>query len=141
VTTYWLRVVNKDEIPGLDTELTYYLSGPMKGYPEHNWPVFTENARYLREWGLKIASPHELNPTAHLDTKVLETYPINYLKADIIEMLLKTQGIILLKGWPKSRGARAELSVALDLEFPVWFYDNYRLTRMSYELGDPDEAE
>lgn len=115
--------------PGMDFDLTYYLSGPMKGYPDHNWPAFQHACDVLRRTGLKIVSPHEVTADANVNVPV--EYPMHFLKADLLEMLAQTQGIILLKGWPKSYGARVELQLALSLEFPVWYFDNYQLTNMN----------
>lgn len=117
----------------MDLKLTYYLSGPMKGYPDHNWPAFQHASEVLRNTGITVISPHEVNPMAN--KTVSERYPLEYLQADVIEMVSQCSGLILLKGWPSSRGARVELELALSLEWPIWFYDEYRLTAMS-DLGD-----
>ena len=120
-------------LPSMDMNITYYLGGPMRGYPEHNWPAFRAACEQLRAAGLKIISPHEVNPAANQDPSVANpdvyVYPLKYLKTDI-EAMIKCDGLILLKGWPKSRGAKAELSIALDLEYPVYFYDNYQIVSM-----------
>jgi hypothetical protein len=38
-------------------------------------------------------------------------------------MVEHCSGIILLRGWPQSRGARLELSTAVALDWPVYYYD------------------
>lgn len=115
-------------VPDMDRSLSYYLSGPMKGYPDHNWPAFTEACEILRRTGLTIVSPHEVNPAANVEAKLNpEKYPLDYLRNDIIEMLNRCQSMILMKGWPKSRGVRLELDIALSLEWPIYYYHDYRL--------------
>lgn len=117
--------------PEFNFGLVYYLSGPMRGYPEHNFPAFEQAAQTLRNTGVILISPHELHKDVDLEAEAARTdYGYEYLKEDIAYMTRHTHGIILLKGWTKSKGACAELSVALSLDFPVWFYDNYTLTKM-----------
>jgi hypothetical protein len=46
---------------------------------------------------------------------------VTLLQRDL-RALAECQGIILLPGWTKSKGAKFELHVALTLEMPVRFY-------------------
>ena len=39
-----------------------YVSGPMTGIPEFNYPAFEAAARRLRDAGFDVVSPHEVNP-------------------------------------------------------------------------------
>jgi hypothetical protein len=119
----------------IDLSRVYYIGGPMKGYPDHNFPAFREAAEILRYTGLKIVSPTEVNLDAYEFAKQHgdgneAPYPLHFVAADILEMVTKCNGLILLSGWPRSRGARIELGIALDLEWPIWFYNNYQLTFM-----------
>lgn len=112
--------------PGFDRTRTWYLSGPMSGYPEFNFPAFERAANMLRQV-TTVVSAHEVDHGIHTGAG---TQPyVEYLRGDLME-LLRCNGIILLKGWPKSKGARLELEVAMDLEYPVWFYDEYRLIEL-----------
>ncbi len=101
----------------INTELTYYLSGPITGIDNNNKEAFTEAAYRLRNvFNLKIVNPIEFGETPGKTWK-------EYLTEDFLVMARDCQGIILLNGWPQSRGARAELQFALSLEWPVFFYD------------------
>jgi hypothetical protein len=116
----------------MDLSLVYYLGGPMTGYPEFNFPAFAHAKEVLNNTGIKVLSAHEINHGEHTGTG---TQPHSeYLRTDLIH-LCQCNGLILLKGWPHSKGARLELDVALALEFPIWFYDEYRLIYM----GDKHE--
>lgn len=98
-------------------EATYYLSGPMAGYKENNFPAFESAARDLRAFGVKIFSPHEVKQEGGMMWA-------DYLAADISGMLeAKCTGIILLRGWPSSKGAWLELQIAVALGFPVYYFD------------------
>jgi hypothetical protein len=104
---------------------TYYLSGPMAGYPELNFPAFDEAAEDLRAAGISIISPAEIA----IDKE--EPSNEDYLANDFAVMAAQCEGIILLKGWPRSVGARAELEIALTLKWPVYYYENYLLINMN----------
>lgn len=39
-----------------------YISGPMSGMPEHNFPAFNAEAARLRALGYDVVNPAELNP-------------------------------------------------------------------------------
>lgn len=103
----------------------YYLSGPMAGYENHNFPAFEKAAGELRDAGVMILSPHELTPPIDLPTDA------DYLKHDFQQMLIHCKGIILLRGWPQSTGARAELEVAMTLKWPVYYYEGWVLHDMN----------
>lgn len=87
-----------------------YLSGPMTGYWDHNYPAFMEEARRLRALGYEVVNPAEINPP--------NTPRAECLRNDI-RQLTYCDGIALMRGWPHSSGAQAEQHVAhhLNLEF------------------------
>ena len=90
-----------------------YLSGPMTGIPEFNFPAFTAACEALRAAGHEVVSPHELeSSTGH---------PWDYyLRHDLIAMLTHCNSIALLPGWYDSKGAKLEFHVALTLGFTVY---------------------
>jgi len=112
----------------IDPDLTYYLSGPMAGYADHNFPAFEAAMTELRDAGLSILSPHKVEHP-NLSGKPEEW--AEYLRNDLKEMLSFCQGIILLRGWPQSRGARLELSIAQALDWPTYYYNDFTLTNMN----------
>jgi hypothetical protein len=101
---------------------TVYLSGPMSGLPDNNWPAFKQATMDLRSAGFTVISPHETIQTAEGAAWT------DCLRADIAAML-EAEAIILLPGWPKSRGARLELHIALALEMPAYYYTNGHIVR------------
>jgi len=96
--------------------MTWYLSGPMSGIDEHNFPAFVYAKTQMELRGHIVVSPHETD----LGDAVGEW--VEFLRADLIRMM-RCQGIVLLRGWSKSRGSRLELSVAMALGFPVRFFN------------------
>lgn len=110
------------QMPEFDYRITYYLSGPMAGYPEFNFPMFQKAMEQLTASGINILSPHQIKH-AKADQPWEE-----FLRVDLIEMLQECAGIILLPGWPQSKGARMELDAALKLSWPVYYYDPETMT-------------
>lgn len=109
----------------IDGALVYYLAGPMSGIEDHNYPAFERACSDLRERGFSVVSPHETIPNA--DGKI----PWEVCLRDDVQTLSKCQGIILLPGWSASRGARLEISIAINLGMPVLFYNHGVLVNVS----------
>lgn len=116
--------------PEFDFGITYYLSGPMSGYPDYNYEAFRVASGVLRETGVTLESPHENEwPDGH------EAMDPSDLWGDMMEKALsqmeKCNGIILLKGWPQSKGARQELMIGMKLNWPIWYYHDFQLINMN----------
>lgn len=92
-----------------------YISGPMTGYPDFNYPAFHAAAAYWRSRGFDVVSPAELNDTTDGRWE-------DYLRADLAA-LLRCDAIAMLPGWEGSRGANLELHVARALGMEVWGAD------------------
>lgn len=91
-----------------------YVSGPMTGLPEHNYPTFAAATNALVDAGYDVSSPHEIvitkphgEPTWH-----------DYMRA-AVRMLTHCDAIAVLPGWEKSRGALVEIDLARALDMPV----------------------
>jgi hypothetical protein len=106
-----------------------YLSGPMTGIPEYNYPYFNRVADAIRTtYNDRVFNPAEAfegNTDLPRDT---------YLRHDI-ETLLYVDAIVLLPGWETSKGALLELWIARELTLDIWKWDDERglLFRMSEE--------
>lgn len=90
-----------------------YLSGPMTGIPEFNFPAFHRAAASLRASGYEVINPAELDAA--------DTGPMTweqYLRRDIGH-LITCDGIALLPDYENSRGACLELSIAKQLGMEV----------------------
>lgn len=112
-------VLNMDEF---DYSITYYVSGPMAGYTDHNFPLFEKANLMLEDSGIKTLSPHNVEH----EGENLRWH--DYLRGDLIEMLSFCGGIILLPGWPQSSGAGLELYNAKALGWPVYYFDPETMT-------------
>lgn len=82
-----------------------YVSGPMSGIEEENFPAFHAAARALRMLGYEVVNPAEFDTdVAGLDESARW---IKFLKADI-KALMDCEGIVMLPGWEQSQGAKLE---------------------------------
>lgn len=85
-------------------KIKLYLSGPMRGFPEDNYPAFHAAAKQLREAGYEVVNPAELVKDHGLSMR-------EYFKADL-PALLECDGVAQLHGWEDSEGAKNEIGIA-----------------------------
>ena len=85
-----------------------YLSGPMTGLPENNYPAFNAAAAQLRAAGYEVVNPAELGLPDGLPW-------ISYMRAALAAMVTTADAVATLPGWYTSRGASAEVLLALRL--------------------------
>lgn len=88
-----------------------YLSGPMTGIPEHNFPAFNAEAARLRAQGYDVVNPVDINPDP-------ATSWHECLRHDLAA-LLTCDALALLPGWQGSTGAHLEMHVAHRIAMPI----------------------
>lgn len=96
-----------------------YLSGPMTGHPESNFPAFHAAAAALRAKGLEVVNPAEISVKG---AENAADFYMACLRADLRAMM-DCEAIALLAGWEKSNGANLELHVAHRVGMDVLFVD------------------
>lgn len=114
--------------------MKFYIAGPMRGYPNFNFPAFNAAAAMLRAEGNEVFSPAERdierhggvdvsanNPTG-CEQKATEDHGFSLreaLRDDTHYICMEADGLYMLPGWEKSSGAVAEhaLAKALNLAF------------------------
>jgi hypothetical protein len=94
-----------------------YLSGPMSGYPEMNYPLFHRVAAALRAQGHRVYNPAEFEHSESV-------FPLRRAMAEYARFIcIEADTIVLLPGWAKSLGVRAELALAENCRLDVLFHD------------------
>lgn len=106
-----------------------YISGPMTGMPEHNFPAFHAAAADLRAQGWTVENPAEHFNGAHgLPWEV-------YMVQDIHVITRGCWGIAVLDGWEGSRGARLEVLLGRSCRLNLL---KYRPGRTPVTLGEDE---
>ena len=102
-------------------DLVYYISGPMTGIDDYNFPAFERVTQALRKQGKTVVSPHEVQHDDHGIPGSL--HRTEYLRGDLLAMLKECNAIVVLPGWLASWGAKLEIHVAEMLEFKAFIFD------------------
>lgn len=114
-----------------------YISGPMSGIKDENFPAFNAAARALRSVGYEVVNPAEFKTNVKgLEGKARWN---KFLKADI-KALMDCDGIVMLPGWQKSEGALLEIYNARALDFTVLEFESAILQARSYTDPAPEPA-
>lgn len=90
-----------------------YLSGPMTGIPDFNFPKFHRLAAVIRATGVECFNPAETDGGS-------QDKPYEFYIREDIKALLECTELALMPGWENSKGANLELSIARALKLPVY---------------------
>lgn len=104
---------------------TYYLAGPMRGIPEYNFPAFRNAAFKLRNTGLTIISPAEMDEQVGFNAETDGWSSDDAADAVVrdVKAIANADGIILLPGWEQSKGSWQEIITANYLGKQILTYD------------------
>lgn len=91
-----------------------YVSGPMTGLPDFNFPAFNAAAASLRAKGHQVVNPAELD----VQDAGKPMQWSDYLRRDI-RALMDCEAIYMLDGWANSKGARLEHHIAQQLGLEI----------------------
>lgn len=97
-----------------------YVSGPMTGLPDFNYPAFQATTSRLRAAGLEVVCPTEIGDQP--DTAIGDPTWTDYIRADL-RAILDVDAIVCLPGWLRSKGATLECHVATALGLPLYSAD------------------
>lgn len=87
----------------------------MSGIEDYNFPAFHGAAHALRDRGLTVISPAELDEA---EGDVGEHSWEHYIRRDL-KHLAESKSVAVLPGWRDSRGAKLEVHIARALDMPV----------------------
>ena len=122
-----------------------YIAGPMSGIPQFNIPKFFRVSSILKANGFYPINPAELDGDSGLlvaslknlegDPTKTEGFSNGYdesvwaqvLGRDVEVVLSKVEGIVLLEGWQKSKGARIEAFCALTQGLTIYLWQDDQL--------------
>jgi hypothetical protein len=93
-----------------------YISGPITGLPEGNYPAFNAAAADLRARGFEVENPAEaFGGVRGLPWEI-------YMANDVEVIMTECWGIALLDGWATSRGSRLEVALSVNLGLKIYRY-------------------
>ena len=91
-----------------------YIAGPMKGWPDWNYPAFNAAEARLRAACASVVNPAELGAKYGSPAEIdADPQKMDALVLEELQALGTCEAIYLLPGWQWSRGARKELQLAL----------------------------
>lgn len=91
-----------------------YVSGPVTGMADLNRPAFERAAAVLEAAGHSALLPHWFVPPGSDWQSAMRR---------CVETLARCDGVALLPGWERSRGANAECDLAIAIGMPVRVLD------------------
>lgn len=117
--------------PSTDAPKRIYLAGPMRGYPEFNFPTFHAVAWALRQDGHEVFSPAEKDIERHGGVDISKgnkqgsieqaqsehKFSLRQALSQDLDYICNTANmIVMLPGWEVSNGSRAEHATAVALQ-------------------------
>lgn len=106
--------------------MTAFISGPMSGYEDFNYPAFHEAGKLLSKVGIEFESPAHMCTGQYLyPPRADDALPWDYYMRKSLRQLLQCKAIIMLPGWQDSRGAQLEKQVAEALGMVVLYLGYY----------------
>lgn len=122
----------------VSTDDCLYVAGPMTGLPQFNFPAFDEATTNLRREGFKVVSPAELDDEETRAAALAspdgapgsgttngDTWG-DFLARDVKLIADQCDGVAVIDGWNKSKGARLETFIAHVTSKPVVYYPTMR---------------
>ena len=114
---------------GLIMERVVYLSGPMSGLTDYNYPAFDAAARELRARGFTVITPSENKPPVPKPTwhDYMEMARAQVPTVDMI---------VTLPGWRNSQGAIEEVYLARAHRIEIVDYEMLITTNITWPLAN-----
>ena len=100
------------------TKKVVYICGPMRGYPDYNFPTFDRAERILRNRGYHPVSPAAMDrlfegwgAAPPGDAEFTQSDFKRFILRDLVA-LMDCDAICMLPGWQDSKGAKLEKALA-----------------------------
>lgn len=114
-----------------------YIAGPMTMIPEYNHPAFNSMAKTLRDIGIDVLNPAEIDAA---DPGDMPSQPWEfYLRRDLVLIAESVDRMVFLPGWKMSRGAKLEHQVGkalgMELIYPSKFRAWFEVQRLEHTIA------
>jgi hypothetical protein len=114
-----------ENVPVFEGHDWVYLAGPMTGLPNMNHPAFNTAAEKLRLAGHKVINPAEFDPQGE------DSWYVG-MRLDIAWIAAHCHAIAILDGFEASKGANAEMVVAMALGLDFLAIPGQSLKEVTY---------
>lgn len=104
-----------------------YISGPMTGIPDNNFPAF-----FAMEERIRAAGDLPVNPARF---PVQPTYD-DTIRLDLEVIAMAADGAVFLRGWEHSKGANIEMDLIRSIGIPVMFEEQMTTDSDVSDLSD-----
>ena len=94
-----------------------FVSGPMTGLPDYNMPAIEKAAAHLDQAGYIVVNPGIRG--------VIPSYTHADYMRNYIRVLLDCDGVAVLDGWTKSRGAVLDVQIAEGIGIKVMHLEDW----------------
>lgn len=118
------------------TSGTYYIAGPMTGYPGFNHAAF-----FAKENEILVHAPPPtivLNPAKIAGGDTTKEYAF-YIK-ESLALLEKANAVVFLQGWKNSKGARLEAAYAIAIGLDMYDH-NFNPIKMEIDQFSDDQID
>ena len=119
----------KNFVQNLDFDIVIYLSGPMSGIPEYNYPAFEAAALGLRARRFMVINPANNRPAVSNPTWR------DYMEISLAQVQLADM-VVVMKGWETSQGACLEVSEARSCYVEIVELDLLLSLGITWPLGE-----
>jgi len=106
--------------------MAFYVAGPMRGLPNSNFDSFVEAREHLRSAGYDVICPVETAQERLGESVQADDSNFYEQMWHCYNAVLKSEGVIVLPGWGRSEGAKAEVLVAVTTGKPIYAYHKHR---------------
>lgn len=122
-----------------DQPYRIYLAGPMRGFPQYNFPAFFDAEREYEAAGCPTVNPARVDVEAdgfdpRGDSSKTPPHAIEHYMARARRTVAACRSIALLPGWEDSEGVRIELDTAAENGLRAWEHAEW------LSAGRPDPA-
>lgn len=101
-----------------------FISGPMTGYEQHNYPLFEKVEDMLTIAGYKCVNPAKIGMKYDPEKVDQNKKLYKAMEKEIQEAEKTCNTILLLPGWEKSVGVRLELQTAIRMKMKIVLGDH-----------------
>lgn len=104
-----------------------FISGPMTGLPDFNFPRFNLVAKQLEDASIDCINPVDVCKKYNKETVLSDPVKFQEMIDEQQRLERECDAILLLDGWHESKGVRLELKTALELDMKIYLEEDLNI--------------